>query len=239
MKGVDAVVFDVDGTLYDTRRMRWGLLPHLLKGGLERPAETITVLSVIRSYRRAHEQLRGRRRDELGGALADAQFRLAAELCGEPEERVRRLIEQWFELAPLPALAAAVRPGLAESLGRLRGAGIRTAVLSDYPPLPKLQALGVDSLFDCVAWAQELSIGVLKPDPAGLREVLRRLAVAPERAVYVGDRPEVDAMAATSVGCRGALIGGRRSIDGRTPTFATLPPLTDWILEGAVLPVSG
>lgn len=233
MTDVAAVVFDVDGTLYETRRMRWGLLPRLLKGSLARPTEAATVLSVVRSYRRAHEQLRGRGRDELGGTLAEAQLRLAAALSGEREEVVRRLVHEWFEVAPLPALAAAARPGLSRSLSRLRGAGIRTAVLSDYPPLPKLQALGIETLFDCVAWAQEASIGVLKPDPAGLREVLRRLAVAPEQAVYVGDRPDVDAKAAAAAGCRGVLIGGRGSADGRTPAFTELSPLTDWILDGA------
>lgn len=239
MTEVSAVVFDVDGTLYDTRRMRWGLLPRLLKGSLMRPTEATTVLSVIRSYRRVHEQLRGRGRDELGGALADVQLRLTAELSGEREQEVRRIVHECFDVAPLPALAAAARPGLSESLARLRGAGLRTAVLSDYPPIPKLRALGVEAMFDCVAWAQEASIGVLKPDPAGLREVLRRLGVAPERAVYVGDRPEVDAIAAASAGCRGVLIGGKGSPDGRIPVFTELPPLTDWILDGARAPAEG
>lgn len=239
MTEVAAVVFDVDGTLYDARRMRWRLLPRFLKGGLARPREAATALSVIMAYRRAHERLRGRRREELGGTLVEAQLRLTASLSGEPEKVVQRLIHEWFDLAPLPALAAAVRPGLAQSLARLRGAGIRTAVLSDYPPLHKLKALGVDAQFDCVAWAQEASIGVLKPDPAGLREVLRRLGTAAERAVYVGDRPDVDAAAAALAGCRGALIGGRVSADGRTPAFDDLLPLTDWILGGARVPTAG
>lgn len=236
MTAVAAVVFDVDGTLYDTARMRGALLPLLLRRGLAHPHETATAISVIRWYRRAHERLRGRLSDELGGDLAEAQLRLAAELSGRPEELVRRVVRDWFETAPLVALAAAVRPGLSAALARLRGAGIRTAVLSDYPPLAKLQALGVGEAFDCVAWAQQATIGVFKPNPAGLREVLRQLDVAAARAVYVGDRPEVDGVLATSAGCRGALIGSRARGEAATPVFGSLAPLTDWILDGARMP---
>lgn len=230
MTPVAAVVFDVDGTLYDAARMRWALVPLFLARSLAHPGEAVTAISVVRWYRRAHERLRGLRPDQLGDDLEEAQLRLASELSGVPREVVRRVVGDWFERAPLPALATAGRPGLADALSRLRAAGIKTAVLSDYPPLGKLQALGVATAFDCVAWAQQAAIGVLKPDPKGLQEVLRQLGVAAEQAVYVGDRPEVDAVTAASVGCRGALIGARSRGDGRTPTFAAFGPLTDWIL---------
>lgn len=235
---VQAVVFDVDGTLYDAQRMRLALLPRLLIRSILHPGEAATAIPVIRSYRRAHERLRGRRREEIGEGLAEAQLCLAMSLSGRPDDVVRRVVRDWFEGSPLPAISAAVRPGLATSLARLRAAGIRTAVLSDYPPLGKLEALGVGGAFDCVAWAQQETIGVLKPDPAGLRDVLRRLGVAPEAAVYVGDRPEVDGVLAASVGCRGALIARRVTGDGTFPSFTHLEALTEWILAGGRVPTA-
>lgn len=229
MTPLSAVVFDLDGTLYDTRRMRRAFLPSLVLRGVLHPFEAARAMTVLRHYRRAHEALRGLR----ASTLADQQLQLAAERSGHPVHVVRAIIADWFERAPLPAVRTAARPGLAGALAALRTGGLRTALLSDYPPLPKLEALAIRQAFDIVAWAQQPEIGALKPDPAGLLHVLETLQVHPSAALYVGDRPDVDVGVARRAGCRVALIGERASADPDVPHFDDLAALTAWLLRAA------
>jgi FMN phosphatase YigB (HAD superfamily) len=63
-----------------------------------------------------------------------------------------------------------------------------------------------------VLCAQEPEIGVFKPDPRGLEVALQRLAVTAPEALYVGDRAEVDAVAATAAGVRCAILKKRGSV---------------------------
>lgn len=224
---LSAVVFDVDGTLYDTRRMRLSLLAGMIGRAVGRPAEAASAVAIVRAYRRVHEGLRGARHADLAGE----QLRRTASATGRTEEEVARAVGVWFEELPLRAVAAALRPDLARSLERLRRSDVRTGVLSDYPPLLKLEAMGVATLFDGVAWAQQPSIGALKPEPAGLLSLLETLGVPPERAVYVGDRPDVDEVVARAAGCRAAIIGPRRPRGADTPHFTDVSALADWVLR--------
>jgi HAD superfamily hydrolase (TIGR01549 family) len=104
-------------------------------------------------------------------------------------------------------MLAARWPGVVEFLQELRGAGIRVGALSDYPAIAKLTAMGVLGLFDVVVCAQDSDVGRFKPDPAGLRILLARLDIPAERAVYVGDRSDLDAGAASAAGVRCYIIG--------------------------------
>lgn len=227
MPKITAAIFDVDGTLYDTRRMRRNLAFRLGLKALRGPRAALQAVRLIRAYRIAHERLRGRHHAD----LAEAQVALTASLSGVDEASVRRAVATWFERAPLPAVAAAARPGLRAGLDRLHDAGIRTAVLSDYPPLAKLEAMRIIASFDHIAWAQQPAIGILKPDPAGLREVMRALDVAPSGVVYVGDRRDVDLALARATECRAALVGPGTSVVDGVGRYETIGALIDWILR--------
>jgi HAD superfamily hydrolase (TIGR01509 family) len=192
-----AVVFDVDGTLYRQAPLRRAMALRLLRAHLFRPLRGLRTLRVIGAYRRAQEHLRDA---PAGGDLATAQLQWAAERTGVDRSDVAACVARWMEEAPLDLLPRLVQPGLAALLGALRARGLRLGVLSDYPAGPKLHALGLDGLFDAVLCAQAPEIGVFKPHPRGLQVVLERLGVAKEEALYVGDRVEVDAVAAAAAG---------------------------------------
>jgi FMN phosphatase YigB (HAD superfamily) len=55
--------------------------------------------------------------------------------------------------------------------------------------------------------AQDPEVQRFKPNPRGLEVALRQLGVEKHQALYVGDRPEVDAATACSAGTACVIIG--------------------------------
>jgi HAD superfamily hydrolase (TIGR01509 family) len=99
--------------------------------------------------------------------------------------------------------------GLVPLIEDLRHAGIRMAVVTSKGQLETetlLADLGLGHLFDAVVGDDDAR--PLKPDPAPVREALRLLGVAPERAVMVGDTTfDVGAAVGAGVPCVGVLWG--------------------------------
>jgi HAD superfamily hydrolase (TIGR01549 family) len=205
---IEAVVFDVDGTLYDQSRLRRAMLLKLIRAYALHPLQGRQVARVIRAYRHAQEELR----ESTSVDPARQQATVAAGRTGVPTAEVERITVRWLEHEPLQVLARYRRAGLVETLAALRRDGVRLGVVSDYPAEDKLTALDIRQFFDVVVSAQDPDVGAFKPNPRGLQVCLARLGVSAENALYVGDRPETDAVAARSfaVGC--VIIGSRRPL---------------------------
>lgn len=92
-----------------------------------------------------------------------------------------------------------VLPGTRTSLARLRRAGVRLAVVSDWDASLEatMLAVGLRSHFDVVISSAE--VGVAKPDPASLMAAVVALGVAPQDAVMIGG-DDVDLEAAARCG---------------------------------------
>ena len=193
---IDLVVFDVDGTLYDQRQLRLGMLRQLISHALQ--TRSLDTLLTLRTFRRVREALA-----ELGDEQARAdfmalQYAQTASRHGTTPAAVRALTEEWMEQRPLRLLQACRYAHVAEVFAGLRAAGKRVAAFSDYPAVAKLAALGLRA--DMVVCATDAGIARLKPDPAGLLAILRQTGVAPARALMVGDRFDRDAAAAARAG---------------------------------------
>lgn len=193
-----AAIFDLDGTLYSQRAVRTRMALSLGALLLRSPKEGARVIRALRSYRAAHEMLRHR----VTGAIAEEQVALASKLTDMSATDLRRIVRDWFELAPLPHVTAAGAPERVTLFRELRAAGWKIGVLSDYPANHKLEALGLADLVDCVRSAQDEDVNVLKPNPAGLRMLAATMAVEPRGVTYVGDRIDVDGVLASRWGCR-------------------------------------
>ncbi len=201
---VRAVIFDVDGTLYRQRPVRRAMARKLAGAYWRRPRAGLRTARILSAYRHAHEALRDA---PAGDDLRSAQAARAAATAGVDPAAVTATVAEWMESAPLGTIAAHARPGLADGLAALRRAGIKLGVVSDYPALAKLQALGVDAAFDVVVAAQDAGVQALKPNPRGIQFALRELGVDACHAVYVGDRHDVDVAAAAAAGVRCVIIG--------------------------------
>jgi len=104
-------------------------------------------------------------------------------------------------------------PDVLAALDRLRSAGIRMGVVSNFEEWLErlLDELEVSSYFDVrVISGVE---GMEKPDPAIFHLALDRAGVDPVDAVFVGDNPVFDTEPAEALGMRGVLIDRR----GRYP----------------------
>jgi putative hydrolase of the HAD superfamily len=94
-------------------------------------------------------------------------------------------------------------PDAAPCLGALRRAA-QIAVLSNgnqKQQEEKVLRTGLGRYIDVVLTSD--LIGVAKPDPRAFELACGRLGVPPHAAIYIGDRLEVDALAATAAGLRG------------------------------------
>ena len=199
-----ALLFDVDGTLYRQKPLRKAMMVRLGHSYVLRPLTGWRVTQILSAYRKAQEVLRETNTE--GTDLAQAQLQWAAEKTGAAVQEIQQHVEFWMEQAPLPILARFVQPSLVDFLQSAQTAGVRMGVFSDYPAEAKLEAMGLKNYFEVMVAAQEPEVGRFKPHPRGIEVGLERLGVAPHEVLYIGDRAEVDAVAAAHAGVACAIL---------------------------------
>ncbi|MET7386717.1 HAD family hydrolase [Streptomyces sp. NPDC005529] len=229
--GIDAVVWDIDDTIFDyTAADRAGMRGHLAAEGLLDGHTSV-------------EQALARWRE-----ITDAQWaRFSAgetDWQGQRRERVRVFVgerlsdadaDAWFDrYVRHYETAWTLFPDVLPVLDRLTGSH-RHAVLSNSSLLVqdrKLRVLGVHDRFETILCAAEL--GVSKPAAAAFHAACDALRLPPHRVAYVGDHPEIDGRGAAEAGLLSVWIdrdGAHIAADGpptgphRIASLAELPSL--------------
>lgn len=188
-----AVIFDLDGTFYDSRPLHWLL-----------PIAELPYLRYLQRERSLRRQMRGCPHD----SEASFYHHLFRSISPRHPERA----EAWYHRHYLPQQVGIIRrwchadAWVLPRVHELRSQGIKVAVYSDYGSArQKLQALHIDpALFDVVADAP--SLGGLKPCEQSSRRLFALLGVHPQEAMFVGDRIDTDIDAARLVGARYQLV---------------------------------
>jgi HAD superfamily hydrolase (TIGR01509 family) len=183
-----AVVFDLDGTLVDSLPLVLASISHALAPFGSRAAADIL-----------------------------------ARLGGPPERFLLTLLDDAKNLpVALERLGAfhdenvhLVRPyeGVTACLTRLRAAGVPAALWTgrDRPSAEwLLREHHLEHFFATVVCGDDL--GSNKPNPEGLREIMRRLQVAPDETLFVGDA-DVDVLGGVGCGVDTLLIRHAREIE--------------------------
>jgi phosphoglycolate phosphatase len=164
------VLFDLDGTLVDSfDDIRDALNALLVEEGL-RPV--------------AREEARAMFGDGAQILVARALRATGGDAARAPEFTPRYLAH--YE--PVATRRTRVYPGVIEVLQSLADAGFALAVVTNKPERGTrivLDALDLSPLVQAVVGGDTLA--TRKPDPAPVREALRRLGVVADRAVMVGD----------------------------------------------------
>jgi putative hydrolase of the HAD superfamily len=223
-----AIVFDLDDTLFQTRRYTYSahaaVAAHLSRRAGLNPARTAAIL-------------RGAF-DRDGGPGHEIDFLLSS--CGLPSAWLPELVTVARTHAPLlrlPLVAsralAALRPSW--SIGILTN-GIPAVQAA------KVRAMALAARTDAVVYATEHGSGIGKPEREPFLEVSRRLGVAPARTVFVGDDEVRDIAGAAAVGMRTVRLTawtGRlvpeppTAADAVLDSFEALPRMADALLRKA------
>lgn len=189
MKRESAVVFDLDGTLVDSRKDLVDAMSWLLSELGHPPRPFGEVVSYV------------------GKGVESLVRRSLPEEVARDEEALLRAVTL-FRRRYGAHLADATRPyrGVEEAIERMAARGAPLFVLTNKPggmARRLMEALGLTSLFRGVLGAGD--VPAHKPDPAGLIAICKEAGVAPARAWYVGDMG-LDVKTARAAGCKAALV---------------------------------
>jgi phosphoglycolate phosphatase len=182
---VRAIIFDLDGTLIDSKRDLIHSVNAMLQE-LHRPQLAADVIS---------------------GYIGHGAPQLVARAFGgtATEEELKHGLHfflNYYEEHKMDNTCA--YPGVAETLSQLDG--VPMAVLTNKPvriSVRILQALGLANRFRAIYGGN--SFETKKPDPLGAKTILRELGIDPGEALIVGDS-EVDVQTARNVGTRAAIV---------------------------------
>ena len=202
---IEAVFFDVDDTLVDyDRAARAGF--HEVFG-----ADADFALWLVASdphfarYGRGEVGFQQMREERTADFLASAGRVVDRATSDEIEARRFALVGRSYELFDdvLPCLQA------------LRDRRVRLGLITNNEPVHqrgKLAQVGLSDGFDVVVISGE--VGLAKPDPAIFEYACSAVGVAPHQALHVGDRLDLDALAAAAAGLTGVWLDRRGVHDG-------------------------
>ena len=205
---VDAVIFDLDGTLIDSAPIYFDLIEVVFK--------RLGIAPVAKSV--------------LLEAMKNGEFEWDLVLPDEIKNRKEQLIAKARgiidEIAPaMFHEQVKIIPGTADALKTIAAEGLKlamvTSTLRDYMPikLAPLKAAGVETLFEVVITADD--VRYKKPHAEPLLMCSDKLGLSPANCVYVGDT-RVDIRAGNAAGMQTvAVLTGFDDYDalkGETPT---------------------
>ena len=218
---IHAVLFDLDGTLYEQRRMRALMALELLALTVTHPLRAARSWRALAAYRRAQELLRSR-----PFAGANAQLEIAADRSGVRLADVEQIVSEWMFERPLKYLPRCRAAGLLPLLAFLDSRELALGVLSDYPAEAKLRALGIDGRFSPVLCSTDPEIGAMKPHARGFLTACRQWQIDPSEVLVVGDRLDADAAGAAAAGMPCVVVGpAPRSAHDHGPNLLIVPSL--------------
>jgi len=207
-KGVEAVLFDFEGTLVD---FQWDL-----KGAVQEVLQRLNALGF------PVDRLQGKKYS----ILKNQAMAIASEI-GQSPEQVKEEIDSIYDRFDADALLRwSLRPQAKEFLSSLKTSDIRTGLVSNVGEKAieeGIKKLGLSSLFNILVSRND--VRHLKPNGEGIRLALKSLNIAKEKALFVGDSID-DIQAAKEAGLRVIIILG-----GENPRPDLLSGRPDFLID--------
>ena len=197
---IEAVTFDMDGTLYNSVRLFIKLLPDILKNR-----------RFIVEYYRIRESLR--RENFKGDIRGEVRKRLSQILQMTESDCEFMINETIYRLFTSKIDRGLLFKGVMEFIDTLKKNNVKLGIISDFPVDEKLMRLGL--YFE--PWRAIINsedIGALKPAREPFMKAAEVLGTEPHKILHIGDREKSDVMGAKRAGfisARMIRIGRRRS----------------------------
>lgn len=191
IKDIKVVAFDIDGTLYPDIRLYRKLIFYVLKN-----FKFYLHFNKIRKIMHKTAPLPD---------FYEYQARLLADELKISSEEAKAKIEKIVYKGLTPYLERTKTfDNVEECFIKLREAGYRIALLSDFPPSQKGQMWGLKKYCELILGSEES--GALKPSKYPFGVMAMSLNVKPEEILYVGNSIKYDVKGSKNAGMKSALV---------------------------------
>lgn len=192
IKGVKAVIFDLDNTLIDFMRMKRescsAAVEAMINAGLKmRKEDAMKVLfDLYNKYGLEYDKIFQK---FLEKTIKRIDYRILAEGVVAYRKMQTGYVKPYSSVVP--------------TLIKLKAKGLKLGIISDAPAVKawlRLVEMKISDFFDVVVTLDDT--GEKKPSKKPFEIALKRLRMKPSDVVYVGDRPERDIKGAKSLGIK-------------------------------------
>lgn len=188
---IKVVAFDIDGTLYEERKLNSRIIFHFL-----------CHLRFFSLYGLARVELR--KKDDYKDFTAAQAELMAKYLHCTPEKAQKKLDKIVYEGLKKYFTRFDCADGARELIIRLKEAGFKIALLSDFPPEQKGELWGLKPYCDLLLGSEE--VGALKPSPKSFLVMAERLGVSTGEVFYIGNNHKYDVVGPKKIGMHAGWI---------------------------------
>lgn len=191
IEGIKVIAFDIDGTLYPAYRLNVRIVKHFFLHAFE-----FLHFGLIRRQIRKTAPLPN---------LFEYQARLLGKRLNVSSDKAKKILDD-MAYTGLAKYFKDIKPfkDVPETFAKLKEAGYRIALLSDFPPEQKGDLWGLKPYCEKILSTEK--IGALKPSKYPFGILAMELGVQPQEILYVGNSAKYDIKGAKNAGMMTAYL---------------------------------